>query len=1599
MKRLFLFVIFIMGSLLIFGCSGGLDEVSVDDKVIHLRLVNDAEEDIDRIKAGSPAHLVAILENTTGKPLGGKAITFNTTLGYIQPATGIAVTDDDGQTQVLLLAGTEPGTGEITATYGQYSSAFSFVTDGDMNMNMTLRLFNDRTGAETNVVSADWPGRLEAVLNYGDENPLPRQIISFSTTLGEIQPFIATAATDENGRAGVLLSAGSVPGDGEVIATFDKFSTALSFVTYAEQDVHISVQLLNNESKLPTNLISATSPGRLEAMISYTNGTPLPNRLIRFNTTMGELQPSDGVALTDAEGKAYVTLLAGSDPGDGKAAAVFGKYDEYSTSLGFVTSGDQDVRLSLRLSDHEGKEIQKISTDSPGYLEALFSAADGTPISGQKVSFSATLGEIRPETGTAQTNSEGRATVLLLAGSAPGVGDASATSGGNSADTSFMSSGDQDVSISLKLTDDQQKTISKIGPDTTGHLTATLLHTSGTPMISKIVDFSATLGEIHPAGKTALTDSEGKADVLLLAGSAAGVGDASATFNGHSDTLSFVAEADEPDDMILSVRLTDEKGEPMNTIRKDLPGHLTAELTYASGNPGVSQVVQFATTVGTLHPSDGKALTDKEGKAGILLLAGSAAGVGDATAASNGHSDTVSFVAEVDEPDDIILTVRLTDEKGEPIDTIREDQPGHLEAVLTYAGGAPAVSQMVRFDTTLGRIYPTEGTDLTDAEGKAAVLLLADSKKGVGDATATNGSHSDTLSFTVDVNEPDDIHISLKLTDDKGEDVSLLTAEQPGHLTAMLTYADGAPAVGEIVYFNTTLGSIYPENRIAVTDSKGMATMLLLAGSSEGVGNASAIFGNFSGTVNFVTEVDEPDDILISLKLTDAEGKEMTSIRADQPGYLEAALTYKSGQPVISQTVHFQTTLGSVRPDAETTDIQGRAKVLLLAGSVAGVGDATATFNTLSSTASFKVEVEKPEEIILSLRLTDDTGKTISQISSGAPGHLTATLTYAGGDPVPNSNIYFQTQTGNIYPEAGTAVTDKDGQATVLLLGGDVEGPGEATAIFGSHVASTSFVTTVESPEEMSLSLELLDDKGDTISKLSAGASAHLVATLKYESGNPVPNKTIRFYTTSGRIYSDNSEAMTNTDGKADVLLIAGSSGGVAQTTATFGGYSDALSFMVETEPAKPILSLRLLNPATGYGTSVISADSPGRLEATLTDTDGAYIYDEVITFTTTLGNIVPSAGAALTDTYGQARVDILAGSVPGSGVATAIFGEYSDSADFVTSGNQRDEMNLSVRLEEKASNELTNRISADTPGRLEVVLTDADGKPVPNKVVSFNTTLGKFYPPNGTALTDSNGLASVLLFAGSEPGAGEAGAVHGEYVSDTLNFVTFGDQPEDKKISLRLLDNASGKTSATVGAKSPGRLEAILTDADGTPLSGQMVIFSTTLGELYPPDGTALTNSDGLATIILLSVPEAGDAEAAATFGDYSVMLNFVCAGDQLEDVSLSFRLLDNTTGYETDVINSESPGRLEATLSDADGMPLSTQLIRFSFSTDFGMLYPTDGTDLTNSRGLATVLLLSGSDAGSGTATATFGKFSGSLNITNLGDENIRPDFSGQP
>jgi Bacterial Ig-like domain (group 1). len=78
--------------------------------------------------------------------------------------------------------------------------------------------------------------------------------------------------------------------------------------------------------------------------------------------------------------------------------------------------------------------------------------------------------------------------------------------------------------------------------------------------------------------------------------------------------------------------------------------------------------------------------------------------------------------------------------------------------------------------------------------------------------------------------------------------------------------------------------------------------------------------------------------------------------------------------------------------------------------------------------------------------------------------------------------------------------------------------------------------------------------------------------------------------------------------------------------------------------------ALSLTNATTGASTTEISANAPGRATATLKDVQtGSPIASAVVTFSTTLATINPSAGTAVTDSNGQASVELLAGDTKGS--------------------------------------------------------------------------------------------------------------------------------------------------------------------------------------------------------------------------------------------------------------------------------------------------------------------------------------------------------------
>jgi 5-hydroxyisourate hydrolase-like protein (transthyretin family) len=278
LKRL---LVFIYGSLLFLGCSGGIDTTPVENKIISVRLVNSQWQEKTEITSVSSGRLIATLKNSAGKPLSGEIVIFSTTLGYLRPETATAITDSNGEAAIALLAGSASGAGEAKAVFGEYSASLKFTVADVVDVNIALRLVKaegNASGEETNKISAASPGRLEAVLSYGKDMPIAGQTLRFTTTLGYIQPTSGTAVTDSSGKASVDLLAGLEPGEGQVTVKFGDYSVPLKF-SVTGYDIYLSLYLIKRETYEAdsekaatwetTNTVSKNSAECLVATLRY----------------------------------------------------------------------------------------------------------------------------------------------------------------------------------------------------------------------------------------------------------------------------------------------------------------------------------------------------------------------------------------------------------------------------------------------------------------------------------------------------------------------------------------------------------------------------------------------------------------------------------------------------------------------------------------------------------------------------------------------------------------------------------------------------------------------------------------------------------------------------------------------------------------------------------------------------------------------------------------------------------------------------------------------------------------------------------------------------------------------------------------------------------------------------------------------------------------------------------------------------------------------------------------------------------------------------------------------------------------------------------
>ncbi|MEL0632400.1 hypothetical protein V6237_06425 [Pseudoalteromonas carrageenovora] len=345
-------------------------------------------------------------------------------------------------------------------------------TTEDTNYVVSVQGYSHSTLDEANAVTADAPLTISARLTNSGA-VVDGEVISFSLNgdIGLLDPVSGTVLTSADGVASITLSAGDTAGAGIITATYingeDTYSDSFGFTSDGSEGDDSSV---NGSIELDVSILDITgSPFTADNPVSKDNkGTvtatlleedvPLQGQLISFTTNYtGKITPVLGTALTDASGKAFVTLSSGDSKGAGQVVAIY--TDESGNSItkvaGFISNGDDapvesaEAELDIKLlqgcaSDWDANRntislestylasgcnvVNQFSSDE--LIDVMIKVTDtssGDGIDGIIAELSTDLGALLPESGKALTDNFGFAILKLQPGANSGAGEVSVT--------------------------------------------------------------------------------------------------------------------------------------------------------------------------------------------------------------------------------------------------------------------------------------------------------------------------------------------------------------------------------------------------------------------------------------------------------------------------------------------------------------------------------------------------------------------------------------------------------------------------------------------------------------------------------------------------------------------------------------------------------------------------------------------------------------------------------------------------------------------------------------------------------------------------------------------------------------------------------------------------------------------------------------------------------------------------------------------------------------------------------------------------------------------------------------------------------------------
>ncbi|MDD5087193.1 MAG: invasin domain 3-containing protein, partial [bacterium] len=1066
-----------------------------DSRAIHqLGITLSAWTDDDNLPADgvstSNANLL-VRETTSGFALTGVPVYFAATRGSIAQ---LAQTDASGVATAVYRSGTESGTVEISAVYGDTLRAQTMMyLTGTTAESLAVTLGHDELLADGIASTA-----VTAVVRNEGGYVVPNTLVSFATS-GAGTCFPSSVMTNENGIAVSTYQSAALSED-----------QAVSVEVVIERDDDEKPMMLRgvlltasaDQVELPANG-TATTPVRLDLRRS-SSLVGISGATIQLGTNAGSIPAT---ATTDASGTAVVNFQAGLNASEGYIVARYGNVltDTIALSL-FVPSASQMVLEATQTS------VLANGVDSTP-LSLLVVDQVGTPLVNAQVTWSVEgAGALEFASTITDANGMTANSYLAPAGSQDSENRIIARIGAM-ADTVRIAARGVTLTATPSLS-----TLPANGVSTTTISAQLRETTTMTAIASAALQLGTSLGQIP--GQTT-TDASGVASVALRAAMTPGIATVIVRYGPTiSSTLQVSFYAPTPQRVALAAMNTSLRADGLSSTT--VQAAIFDEMDVPLANAPVVWSAMGGAFDGVETQTDGSGVTSivytpqaSSTDAATTITALSGTATGQVTILERGVTMSVTAT-----PDNVIADGRSTS-------TIQ----AHLfETTSSIAIGNVPVS----FGTTMGTI---PNSAVTSSSGIASATLTSSTETGEATVTVSYGNLlSDQANVTFVPSTP--THLTLTASP------TVLVADNASTSNIVVTVTDQS---GNPVPDNTQVrfwippqsGSI--EN--AVNTISGVAVNTLTSSTTPGPMWVKAWAESNPQAIDSVqvTYIVGPPATATLSALHD-------TLRADgiTVDTITAHIVDMVGHPLSNVEVQFTTTIGNIT-QSRTTDVNGDARVAF-SSSQTGTAQITATAGEVTGRYTVYLIPGVPNSIEL--------GYFPNSVGVRGSGRnetllITATVRDVNNNPViDGTDVYFNINNspgGGDYLSSNGPIPTINGRATVSYNSGTISGSVrirstcQAITAVSTEIlvyAGPPFIGSIQSPCDSS-HMSLASLPCNMFGMDVVGDSVVITALVGDRYRNPVTPGTAVYFTTSGGVITT-ATGYTDSSGFARVKLFSG---------------------------------------------------------------------------------------------------------------------------------------------------------------------------------------------------------------------------------------------------------------------------------------------------------------------------------------------------------------------------------------------------------------------------------------------------------------------------